>query len=77
MMRSGPVYVRVIEDEGSDRDGEGNGELIALITMRGMNFMVVPVCRPEEWDAAEREGREPDAIPWRAADVKVRSGTLT
>jgi hypothetical protein len=44
--------------------------------MRGQNFMVVPVCRPEEWDAAEREGREPDPIPWPAEDVKVRSHSI-
>ncbi len=37
----------------------------------GSNFDVVWVCREEEWDAARREGREPDAVPWPADDVAL------
>ena len=35
----------------------------------GYEFEVVWACRPEEWDAAKAEGREPDAMPWPANDV--------
>ena len=38
----------------------------------GANFLVVWVCREEEWHAAQREGREPDGVPWPAEDVRVR-----
>lgn len=36
----------------------------------GHDFLVVRVSRLEEWDAAAREGREPDAVPWPAEDVR-------
>jgi hypothetical protein len=42
-------------------------------TVRGVNFMVVWVCREEEWVAAQREGREPDGVPWPAEDVRIRA----
>ena len=35
----------------------------------GEDFPVVWVCREEEWAAAEREGREPEGVPWPAEDV--------
>jgi hypothetical protein len=38
---------------------------------RGEDFPVVWVCRPEEWQAAQAEGREPDAVPWPVEDVEV------
>jgi hypothetical protein len=44
--------------------------------VHGKSFPVVWVCREEEWDAAEREGREPDGVPWPAEDVKARSDAL-
>ena len=36
----------------------------------GTTFPVIWVCREEEWDAAQTEGREPDAVPWPAEDVR-------
>lgn len=37
----------------------------------GNEFAVVWACRQEEWDAAQGEGREPDAVPWPAEDVRL------
>lgn len=37
----------------------------------GSDFEVVWVVRPEEWDKAASEGREPDAVPWPAEDVAL------
>ena len=37
----------------------------------GHDFPVVWVCAQEEWEAAERDGREPDADPWPAESVKL------
>lgn len=39
---------------------------------RGGDFLVVWVCREEEWEAAEREDREPEGVPWPADDVQFR-----
>jgi hypothetical protein len=39
---------------------------------KGHEFPVVWVCRMEEWELAEVEGREPDAVPWPAEDVTIR-----
>jgi hypothetical protein len=36
---------------------------------RGEDFPVVWVCRPEEWEAARAEGREPEGVPWPREDV--------
>jgi hypothetical protein len=36
----------------------------------GDRFAVVWACRPEEWDAAQVEGRDPEAVPWPADDVR-------
>lgn len=41
--------------------------------MRGTKFTVVWVCREEEWQAAQREGREPDGVPWPVEDVRART----
>lgn len=37
----------------------------------GYDFAVVWACRPEEWEAAQAEGREPESVPWPIEDVKV------
>jgi len=37
----------------------------------GYDFAVVWACRPEEWEAARAEGREPDCTPWPIEDVQV------
>jgi hypothetical protein len=38
---------------------------------RGSDLEVVWVCRPEEWDAAKREEREPDCVPWPSYAVEA------
>lgn len=35
----------------------------------GSDFLVVWVCREEEWEAAQREQRQPLGVPWPADDV--------
>jgi hypothetical protein len=37
----------------------------------GDRFPVVWACRLEEWDAAQAEGRDPEAVPWPAEDVRL------
>jgi hypothetical protein len=37
----------------------------------GGDFPVVWICREEEWEASQREGREPDGVPWPVEDVRV------
>lgn len=36
----------------------------------GLDGPIVWACRPEEWKAAEVEGREPISVPWPAEDVR-------
>lgn len=36
----------------------------------GYDFLVVWVCSEEEWAAAQNDGREPDADPWPADEVR-------
>lgn len=38
--------------------------------IRGDAFDVVRVCSPNEWDAAQRERREPSSSPFPAEDVR-------
>jgi len=44
--------------------------------IQGVDFPVVWVCREEEWEAAQREGREPEGVPWPAEDVQPRTESL-
>lgn len=39
--------------------------------VRGRRFPVVWVCAEKEWEIASRLGREPDAVPWPAEDVRL------
>ncbi len=36
---------------------------------RGLDFPVVWVCQQDEWEAAQSEDRDPEAVPWPAEDV--------
>jgi hypothetical protein len=36
----------------------------------GADFPIVWVSREAEWEAAQAEGRTPDAVPWPAEDVE-------
>ncbi len=38
--------------------------------VRGDDFPVVWVSREDEWQAAQTEDRDPDAVPWPAEDVE-------
>lgn len=45
---------------------------IAVSTVvQGGDFPVVWVCSDDEWSAAQKEGRAPNAIPWPAVNVRV------
>jgi hypothetical protein len=39
--------------------------------VQGHDFPVVWVAREDEWQAAQSEGREPEAVPWPAEDVRA------
>lgn len=39
--------------------------------VNGDDFLVVWVCGEEEYEEAQREGREPDAVPWPANAVEL------
>jgi hypothetical protein len=41
---------------------------VSPVTM-GHDFPVVWVAREDEWQAAQSEGRDPEAVPWPAEDV--------
>jgi len=57
----------VVARTASDREIEKRA--VTGVVM-GHDFPVVWVSRPEEWEAAERDGRKPDAVPWPAEDVR-------
>lgn len=37
----------------------------------GLDFPVVWLCTDEEWEAAQRDGRDPNVVPWPAEDVQL------
>jgi len=43
-------------------------------TVMGDDFPVVWICREEEWEAANREGRSPEGVPWPAEAVRPAEG---
>lgn len=57
------------------RTYEGNQlpRLALTGVIAGHDFPVVWVCRPEEWEAATAEGRDPVGVPWPAEDVEVKA----
>jgi hypothetical protein len=52
-----------------------DGQLLERTAMTGVidgdDFPVVWVCRDEEWDVSQREGREPEGLPWPVDSVRV------
>jgi hypothetical protein len=51
-------------------------ERVALTgVIRGRDFPVIRVCTVEEYDAAQREGRDPDGVPWPVEDVHPLTGS--
>jgi hypothetical protein len=49
--------------------GERSERIALSDAVMGRDFLVVWICRPEEWEAAQAEGREPEGVPWPAEDV--------
>ncbi len=60
------VVVRTADDERLSRRAITGVEM-------GSKFEVVWVCKEEEWEAADAEGREPRAMPWPADAVELAS----
>lgn len=56
------VMARAADDEQLER------RALTGVVM-GVDFEVVWVVRPEEWEAAQAQGREPEGVPWPAEDV--------
>ncbi len=59
-------HVVVVDAEGERLPKRALGGVVD-----GMDSPVVWVCREEEWEAAHREGREPEGVPWPAEDVSA------
>ena len=55
------------------RSADGRHVPLRAVTgvVEGDDFLVVWVCREEEWLAARAQRRRPNAIPWPADDVRV------
>lgn len=60
-------HVEVVDAEGERLPRRALGGVVD-----GEDFPVIWVCREEEWEAAQREGRQPDGVPWPAEDVRLR-----
>lgn len=52
--------------------GEDLERIATTGVVEGASFAVVWVSRPDEWADAQAEGREPEATPWPAEDVRPR-----
>jgi hypothetical protein len=52
--------------------GELSKRALTTVT-QGNDFPVVWVARPDEYLAAEREGREAEGVPWPAEDVWIEN----
>jgi hypothetical protein len=52
-----------------DAEGRMLRRIAASDVTPGRDFDVVWLARPEEWEAAKAEGREPIITPWPAEDV--------
>lgn len=70
----GPTLTVMIEPGQSVQVRDALGQLhdrIAITEeLEGYDFPVVWACRPEEWEAAQREQRQPEGVPWPAVDVQ-------
>jgi hypothetical protein len=51
--------------------GQRQARVALTGVIAGRDFPVVWVCRREEWEAAYREHREPEGMPYPAEDVRV------
>jgi hypothetical protein len=48
----------------------GGCRALSGVIERRRTWPIVYICREEEWQAAKREGREPEDYGWPAADVE-------
>jgi hypothetical protein len=62
--RGDRVLVRTAD--GSEHPRRALGDVT-----EGKDFAIVEVCREEEWEAAQVEGREPQGVPWPAEHVRL------
>jgi hypothetical protein len=51
--------------------GQENDRRAITAVIAGQDFAVVWVCGEEEWQAADRDGREPEGVPFPAEDVRL------
>lgn len=54
-----------------DAFGRERSKVAVTGAVRGGDFVVVWVATPEEWEAAQAEGREVSALPWPVEDVRA------
>jgi len=59
-------HVVVVDAFGAELSRIALGEPVL-----GEDFPVVWVCRPEVWEQAQREGHDPEGVPWPLEDVRV------
>lgn len=59
-----------------DAFGQENERRAITTVVEGDDFAVVWICDEEEWAAAEKEGREPEGVPWPAEDVRLSGDTV-
>ena len=57
--------------EVTDAFGETHRRIATGPVDPGYEFPVVWACRAEEWEAAQAESRDADAVPWPLEDVRV------
>jgi hypothetical protein len=72
MGRMGPTIRPGNRVAARDAFGQENPRRAISGVSAGHDFPVVWICREDEWEAAQQEGREPDGVPWPAEDVHVR-----
>lgn len=53
-----------------DSRGREHDRIALTNVVQGRDIPVVWAARVDEWDAARRENREPEAVPWPATDVR-------
>ncbi len=76
-MGSGIAYGHAMQIESGDHVsvvtayGDTLARRATTGVVEGHDFPVVWVCTEDEWDAAQRDGTDPDAVPWPAEDVRA------
>jgi hypothetical protein len=55
----------------TDWKGQKHKRVAITPAIDGEDFRVVWACRETEWQDAQREGREPEGLPWPESDVEL------